>query len=444
VPATRVPPSPPGHLLGGHLHEFRHDRLGFFTRCARQYGDFVPLRLGPIRAVLLNHPDYFEYVLVSHNHNFIKHRGLRMNRLLLGNGLLTSDGDFWLRQRRLAQPAFKPSRIAAYGETMVAYAERLLAGWKPGETRDLQPEMTRLTLEITAKTLFGADVAGDAADIGAALADALASFDVRISSWFPLPYWVPTPTNRRLVRAVKRLDEIVYRIINERRASGEDKGDLLSMLLHAQDDEGGAMSDKQLRDETMTLFLAGHETTALALTWTFYLLAQNPYAEGKLREELAEVLGGRAPTVADLPRLRYAEHVATESMRLYPPAYAFGREALADCEIGGYPVRKGTTLFLSQWVMHRDPRFYDEPERFLPERWADGLLQRLPRFAYFPFSGGPRQCIGDRFAMMEAVLIVATVAQRYRFALVPGHPVVPRPSMTLRPQHGIKVVLRAP
>jgi cytochrome P450 len=366
-----------------------------------------------------------------------------MNRLLLGNGLLTSDGDSWLRQRRLAQPAFKPSRVAAYGETMVAYAERLIAGWKAGETRDLQPEMTRLTLEITAKTLFGADIGTDAADVGAALADALASFDVRVSSWFPLPYWVPTPTNRRLVKAVKRLDAIVYRIINERRAGGEDRGDLLSMLLQAQDDEGGAMSDKQLRDETMTLFLAGHETTALALTWTFYLLAQSADAEAKLRTELAAVLGGRSPTVADLPRLRWTEHVVTESMRLYPPAYAFGREALADCEIGGYPVRKGTTLFLSQWVMHRDPRYYDEPERFLPERWAGGLMQRLPRFAYFPFSGGPRQCIGDRFAMMEAVLIVAAVAQRYRFALVPGHPVVPKPSMTLRPQHGIKVVLHA-
>jgi cytochrome P450 len=442
VPATRLPPSPPGRLLSGHLHEFRHDRLGLLTRCARQYGDFVPLRLGPIRAVLLNHPDFFEYVLVSHNHNFIKHRGLRMNRLLLGNGLLTSDGDFWLRQRRLAQPAFKPSRVAAYGETMVAYAERLLAGWKPGETRDLQPEMTRLTLEITARTLFGADIGTDAADVGAALADALASFDVRVSSWFPLPYWVPTPSNRRLTKAVRRLDAIVYRIINERRAGGEDKGDLLSMLLQAQDDEG-AMSDKQLRDEAMTLFLAGHETTALALTWTFYLLAQNPDAERKLRAELAAVLAGRPPTVADLPRLRFAEHVVTESMRLYPPAYAFGREALSDCEIGGYPVRKGTTLFLSQWVMHRDPRYYDEPERFLPERWAGGLLQRLPRFAYFPFSGGPRQCIGDRFATMEAVLVVATVAQRYRFELVPGHPVVPKPSMTLRPQHGIKVVLHA-
>jgi cytochrome P450 len=394
-----------------------------------------------MRVILLVHPDAVEQVLVTDNHNYRKHYGLRMNRLLLGKGLLTSDGEFWLRQRRLAQPAFLRQRIAGYGETMVAYTERLLAGWRADETRDLQVEMTRLTLEITGKTLFGADVGGDAADVGRAMADALDSFEKRVSSLFPLPYWVPTATNRRLIRAVHCLDEILYRFIKERRASSEQWDDLLSLLLHAHDEEGDRMTDQQVRDEAMTLFLAGHETTALALAWTGYLLAQHPEAEEKLRAELRAVLGDRAPTVADLPRLPYAERVVLESMRLYPPAWAIGREALHDTEIGGYPVRKGTTLFMSQWVTHRDPRWFDEPERFHPDRWAGGLAQRLPKFAYFPFGGGPRLCIGNTFALMEAVLVVATIFRQFRYELVPGHPVTLAPAMTLRPRDGVRVML---
>jgi cytochrome P450 len=439
---VRVPPGPPGRFLTGHQKAFRKDRLGFLTRCAREYGDVVGLRLGPMRVMLLVHPDAIEQVLVTDNHNYRKHYGLRMNRLLLGNGLLTSDGEFWLRQRRLSQPAFHRQRIAGYGETMVAYTQRLLAGWRDGETRDLHVEMTRLTLEITGKTLFGADVGGDAADVGRAMADAMASFEKRVSSLFPLPYWVPTATNRRLKRAVRCLDEILYRFIKERRASSEQWDDLLSLLLHAHDEEGGSMTDKQLRDEAMTLFLAGHETTALALGWTGYLLAQHPEATEKLRAELQEVLGGRAPTVADLPRLPYTERVVLESMRLYPPAWGIGREALRDTEIGGYPVRKGTTLFLSQYVTQRDPRWFDEPERFHPDRWAGGLAQRLPKFAYFPFGGGPRVCIGNTFALMEAALVVATIFRQFRYELVPDFPVVPAPVMTLRPKNGIHVVLR--
>jgi cytochrome P450 len=440
---VRVPPRPPGRFLSGHSKAFRQDRLGFLTRCAREYGDVVALRIGPMRVLLLVHPDHIEQALVTDNHNFRKHYGLRMNTLLLGNGLLTSDGAFWLRQRRLAQPAFQRQRIAGYAETMVAYTERLLAGWREGETRDLQTEMTRLTLEITGKTLFGADVGGEAPDVGRAMADAMDSFEKRVSRLFPLPYWVPTATNRRLLRAVRRLDEIIFRFIKERRACAEERDDLLSLLLHARDeDDGGQMTDQQLRDEAMTLFLAGHETTALALAWTGYLLAQHPGEEEKLRAELGAVLGGRAATAADLPRLAFTERVVLESMRLYPPAYAIGREALGDTEIGGYPVRKGTTLFLSQWVTHRDPRWFGEPERFHPDRWANGLAQRLPKFAYFPFGGGPRLCIGNTFALMEAVLVVATIFQQFRYELIPDHPVTPWPAMTLRPKHGIRVVLR--
>lgn len=434
------PPGPPGHLLLGNLPEFKRDMLGFIRMCAREYGDVVPLRLGPVRALLLSHPDAIETVLVKNNRMFTKHFSLRLNRLLLGNGLLTSEGDFWLRQRRLAQPAFHRGRVALYGEIMVAYTERLLATWREGETRDIHAEMTRLALEIVVKTLFDADVAREASDIGAAFQAALASFDTR--QWLPIPEWVPTPGNVRLWPVIRRLNAIIYGLIEQRRRTGHTSGDLLSLLLEAQDEEDGSrMTDKQLRDEVATLFLAGHETTALALTWTWYLLAQHRDVEAKLVSEVETVLGGRAPTVADLPSLRYAEMVVLESMRLYPPAYGIGREAIHACEVAGYRVAAGTTIFMSQWVVHRDSRFFEEPEDFRPNRWAGDLPKRLPKFAYFPFGGGPRVCIGSSFAFMEAILVLATIAPRFRMTLVPGHPVTPWPSLTLRPEHGIRAVL---
>jgi cytochrome P450 len=459
---VRLPPGPRGGFLLGSLREFRRDTLGFFTHLAREYGDCVCFRAAFRRVYLLNHPDLIESVLVTQSHNFIKHYVLRLLRPTMGNGILLSEGDFWLRQRRLVQPAFHRSRINAYGDIMVAYAERMLAGWQHGETRDIHADMMRLTLEIVAKTLFDADVTGQAREVGEALEEGMKTFVRRWKSIYPLPEWIPTPNNLKIKRVSRRLDRIIYRIIQERRASGEDRGDLLSMLLHAQDeDDGGGengdrtpeikgpvpvfapgrMTDKQLRDEAMTLFLAGHETTASALSWTWYLLALHPEVEARLGAELREVLGGRAPTVADLPRLRYAEHVVTEAMRLYPPVYAFGREAVRACSLGDFHVPAGMTVVMSQWVVHRDPRYFENPEKFLPERWADGLAKRLPKFAYFPFSGGPRVCIGNTFAMMEAILILATMAQKFRFTLLPDHPVVPRTTVTLRPEHGIKGVL---
>ena len=438
------PRGPKGHFLTGSLPEFSRDRLGFLTACAREYGDLVPFRLGPRPFMLLSHPDHVEYVLVANNDNFRKHYLLRMNRLLLGNGLLTSEGDLWLRQRRLAQPAFHRQRIAAYGAVMVQYAERMLAAWRDGEGRDVHADMSRLTLEIVAKTLFDADVAGEAGQVGAALEVVLDTFIARMDSLLMLPEGVPTPTNLRRQRAVRQLDEIVYGIIARRRAGGEDRGDLLSMLLRARDeDDGGRMTDKQLRDEAMTLFLAGHETTAIALSWTWYLLARHPAVVAKLEAELDGTLGGRAPTVADLPRLPYAGMVVSEAMRLYPPAYAFGREAIGDCQIGGYRVAAGTTLIMSPWVLHRDRRFFDEPEAFDPDRWADDLAKRLPKYAYFPFGGGPRLCIGASFATMEATLLLATIARRSRLAIASDAPITPRPAITLRPKDGVRVVLRA-
>jgi cytochrome P450 len=403
----------------------------------------VSIWIGPRLVVQLNHPDLIEQVLVTANRSLKKNFfALRHLHPVLGNGLITSEGDFWLRQRRLAQPAFHRDCIAAYGASMVAYAERMLANWRDGETRDVHADMMRLTLEIAAKTLFDADVGGVAQEVGAAFTVVQDVFNSRFESLMPLPVWIPTPGNVRLRQSVRHLDHIIYNIIQQRRASGDDRGDLLSRMLHARDEDGSQMTDRQLRDETMTLFLAGHETTAIALSWTWFLLAQHPDVEAKLADELRAVLGGRMPTVTDLPRLRYAEMVVLESMRLYPPAYAVGRETVEGFELGGYRLPAGTALLTVQWVVHRDPRYYVEPDVFNPDRWADGLAKRLPRYAYFPFSGGPRVCMGSSFAMMEAVLVLATVAQQYRFTLLPGHPVVPKPSITLRPKHGIKMVLR--
>jgi cytochrome P450 len=257
------------------------------------------------------------------------------------------------------------------------------------------------------------------------------------------PSWLPTLRNIRAALATRRLDKIMYRIIGQRRIAGRDAGDLLSMLLHAQDEDGSRMTDRQLRDEVITLFLAGHETTALTLSWTWWLLAQHPQTEAKVHVELDAVLGGRTPTLEDLPKLRYLDRVITESMRLYPPAWGMARLAIEDAEIGGYKIRKGCGVSLSQWVVHRDPRWYESPEEFRPERWEGDLLKRLPRFAYFPFGGGPRQCIGNSFALMEAALILATIAQKFRLRLVPGHTVAPLASITLRPRHGIRVTLEA-
>jgi cytochrome P450 len=437
-----LPPGPRGRWLSGSLPDFTRDRLGFLRRCAQDYGDIVAVRFGPRRVFLVFQPDAIEEVLVTQARNFTKHFALRLNPLVLGNGLLTSEGDFWLRQRRLAQPAFHRNQIAAYAAVMVGYTQRMLAGWSAGQRCDILTEMTRLTLAIAAKTLFDAEVGAEADTVGSALQLLQTNFVARFNSLLPLPIWLPTPRNLRLKRAVRRLDEILYGFIRQRRQSGTDRGDLLSLLLHARDeDDGSRMTDRQLRDEAMTLFLAGHETTALTLSWAWYLLACHPEAEERLLAEVLAVLAGRAPTVADLPRLRYAEAVVQEALRLYPPAHVIGREAIHDCEIGGYRVPAGTTLLMSQWVVHRDARYFEQPEAFRPERWTGDLAQRLPKYAYFPFGGGPRVCIGNTFAMIETVLVLATIAPRFRFTVLPDPPVIPWPTFTLRPKHGIPAVL---
>ena len=439
----KFPPGPSTGLKRWSLGPLNNgDPLKYFTGLMREYGDIVSLRVLNFRILLLNHPDHIEDVLVNHPRKFVKGRVLQANKRVFGRGLLTSEGDFWLRQRRLAQPAFHRARIASYASTMVEYTERLLHDWQDGEERDIHKEMMRLTLQIVGKTLFDADVERDAQEVGKSL-ELLLELGANFRRTIFIPHWLPTPTNLRQERAIRQIEKVLYRIIAEKRASGRDSGDLLSMLLAAQDDDGSRMTDQQLRDEAITLFLAGHETTANTLSWTWWLLAQNPAVEAKLHAELRTLLGGRAPSLDDLPKLVYTNHIITESMRLYPPAWGTARTAIEDHEIAGYAVPKGSGVSFAQWTVHRDARWYDAPEEFRPERWEGDLLKRNPKFAYFPFGGGPRQCIGNSFALMETALTLATIAQQYRFRLVKGHPVVPLASITLRPRYGIRVVMES-
>jgi cytochrome P450 len=403
----------------------------------REYGDIVTMRYYNFRVYFVSHPDYIEQVLVTDNRKFIKGRILRKNKQLFGNGLLTSEGDFWLRQRRLAQPAFHRGRVASYADTMVRYAARMASEWSNGDERDIHAEMMRLTLSIVAKTLFDADVDREAQRVGHAL-EAIMQLNSDFRKLILTPTWLPTPRKIRATFATQKLNRIVYRFIEERRASGVDNGDLLSMLLAARDDDGSRMTDRQLRDESITIFLAGHETTANALAWTWMLLAQNPHVESKLHEELDRVLQARTPTLDDLPNLSYTSQIITESLRLYPPAWGMARVAIEDTEIAGFPIPKGCGVSLAQWVVHRDPRWFEAPLEFRPERWEGDFAKRLPRFAYFPFGGGPRQCIGNNFAVMEAGLLLATLAQQFRISLLPGKEIIPAASITLRPKTGIR------
>jgi cytochrome P450 len=440
---TAHPPGPKRRLFGGNFIAFRRDSLSFLERLAREYGDIVYFRVGPQEVFFLNHPDYVKDVLVTHHRSFMKGRALQRTKRLLGEGLLTSEGEFHRRQRRLAQPSFHRGRIAAYGDVMTAYGARISEDWRDGETLDISQEMMKLTLAIVGKTLFDADVESEAQEIGRALTDMMNLFNVLLLPFSEYLDKLPLPQTRRFHRAKERLDATIYRMIAERRRSGADRGDLLSMLLLAQDEEGmsGSMTDEQVRDEAMTIFLAGHETTANALTWTWYLLSQHPEVEAKLHEELDTVIGSRLPTTADVPQLPFTEMVLAESMRLYPPAWALGRLATEDYEVGGYIVPTGALVLLSQYVMHRDARYFPDPLRFDPQRWTQDARESRPQFSYFPFGGGTRRCIGEGFAWMEGILLIATLALNWRMRLAPDHPVELKPVITLRPKHGMRMTL---
>ena len=443
------PPGPRGLPIMGTTFMASSDSTRTLTRWARDYGDVVYYHLFDLQFYVLFHPQDVERVLTGKTGNFVKGITSVANPELFGNGLLTSDGDFWRRQRRLSNPAFHRQSLARYAEITVEEAARLMDGWKHGEKRNIHNDMMNVTLRIVLRSLFGSELGENMRVIEPALDRIMVSSSGFHSVAFFLR--IPTPTRKRHFLAVEKLNEVVYALIargREKLKDGEGSAqeasgakDLLTLLLTARDDDGNSMSDQQLRDEVITLLLAGHETTALNLSWTWYLLAKYPDVEKKLHAELDAVLGGRPPSAADLPKLQYTDRVIRETLRLYPPAWRIFRRTEEPLEVGEYVLPAGANIVLSQWVTQRDPRWFSEPDRFHPDRWSEESAAKLPRFAYFPFGGGPRVCIGAGFAMMEATLLLATIAQRFRMRLAPAQRIEPLASITLRPKNGIHVEL---
>lgn len=442
------PSGPPGHFLLGCAKQLRQQGgHQFALNNARQYGDICYYRLLNWPIYMVNHPDHIKYVLQDNHRNYGKNTlAYRILRVILGTGLVTSDGSFWLRQRRLAQPAFQRQRIEGFATTMTRASMDLIDSWesvaKNGSTIDLAQDLTRLTLRIAGETLFNIDLTDTADTVGQAVSLGLQETIARLGRPLSLPLRIPTPANRQFLAARDALDKIVYGVIADRRATPSDHGDLLSMFMLAEDEETGErMTDQQLRDEVMTMMLAGHETTANALIWTWVVLAQHPDVEAQLVNELNHVLGGRPPTMTDLPQLSYTLQVIQESMRLYPPIYIFSRSATQDDEIAGYRIPAGSTVSMSPYAMHRHPDYWVDPDRFNPSRFTPNAIAQRHRFAYIPFAAGPRQCIGNTFALTELQLILAAVAQRYRVVLDPDHEIEPVAAITLRPRTGVRVTL---
>jgi cytochrome P450 len=436
---TAVPPPGPRLPIFGALVGPGRDPLAMFTSYARDYGDVAFFKLAGERCYLINDPALIKDVLVTHQRNFTKSRGLERAKKLLGNGLLTAEGQTHLRHRRLLQPAFHRDRIAGYAQVMIDYAAGMSGRWQHGATLDIAREMMRVTLSIAGKTLFGTDVESEADEVGAAVTDVLKSFWLNVLPGADLLEKLPIPALRRAHASRQRLDALIYKMIADRRASGADHGDLLSMLIAAQEDDGGGLTDEEVRDEAITILLAGHETTANALMWTLYLLSQNAEASRRLHDELDRLLGGHLPAPGDYQQLVYTRRVVTEAMRLYPPAWVIGRRAIAAYPLADYVVPPRAIVFMSPYVMHRDGRFYPDPLCFHPDRWTPEFEAALPKFAYFPFGGGARQCIGEQFAWMEGVLVLATIASRWRLELDPAQRVVPQPLVTLRSRYGMNM-----
>jgi cytochrome P450 len=435
------PQGPKNPPFVGHLRAFRSNPLAFLIKAAREHGDLVYFRVAAQHMYLVNHPDYVREILVTNQGNFLKSRALQRAKVLLGEGLLTSEGQHHLRQRRLVQPAFHRERLAGYAAAMSETAVRARQRWPAGTAMDVSAEMAKLTLSVVAKTLFSADVESEASEIGEAMTAALEMFQLLVMPFSELLVKLPLPSVRRFQKGRALLDSTIYSLVRERRASGRDTGDLLSMLLFAHDEEkdGAGMTDEQVRDEALTLFLAGHETTANALTWTWYLLSQHPQVEQRLHAELDAVLQGRAPELADVPQLRYAEMILAEALRLYPPAWAIGRMAKQPFSLGDVEIPANSICILSPYLMHRDARWFPDPEKFDPERWTPEAREARPKFAYYPFGGGARVCIGERFAWMEGVIVMAAIAQKWRLRLMPGQLAEPLPLITLRVKNGLRM-----
>lgn len=436
-------PGPKGKLITGHSKEFISDTLGFLTRLANEYGEVAKIRFGPFHNVyLISNSDLIKQVLVTKHKSFLKSKDFSALKPVLGEGLITSEKEYHMRQRRLIQPSFKKSHISNYGQDMIDITMDYISTWKNREERIITEDMMSLTLSIISKTMFSMRLKEGYGMLGEPI-EAFMRIAVKRMRTLQMPLWVPTKNNREYKIAKQRLDKVIYSVIEKRRTEAERHEDMLGILMDARDDEDGlAMTDKQLRDELMTIFLAGHETTANALSWTLYLLSQHPDVETKLFNEIDSVIGNRNLTPGDFMKLTYTQNVIYESMRIYPPVYVIQREVAEDVVIGGYLFKKGDMILLSQYVMHHKPEYFDNPDSFKPERFENNFMKTLPPFAYFPFGGGPRVCIGNHFAVMEAVLVLACIAQRYRIRLAPDHhEVKPLPSITLRPKRGLRMVV---
>lgn len=444
IPSNNLPPSVKPSFLGGHFLQFRRSPIGFLTELSR-LGDISFFRMGGQPAYLINHPDLARDMLVVNAHKFHKGRALLRAKKLLGEGLLTNEGESHLSQRRMIQPAFHRERIKFYAAAMTEAAAKMAGEWRDGEVREVDKEMMRLTLNIVGKTLFDQNVEDETDEIGNAMTTLVGLFDYLLLPFSEILEKLPIPHTRRFNHAKETLDKIIYGFINERRASGEDKGDLLSMLLQAQDvDTGARMSDEQVRDECLTLFLAGHETTANALTFAFYLLSQNPEKEKKFHAELDALFpNNELPQPEDYPRLKYTEAVLAEAMRLCPPAWVVGRLAIEEHEIGGYKIPKGSLVLVSMYILQRDKRFWEDAEVFQPERFLreNAVKEAGQKFIYFPFGAGVRRCVGEQFAWMEGVLLLATLARKWKLSLLPEQKFGLSPMMTLRPKFGMKMLV---
>jgi cytochrome P450 len=437
----RFPPGLQRNLLWFALRKLRPaNPILLFQQLARDYGDIAHYKIGWNHIVFLNHPDYIREVLVVQNDNFIKERTVRRTKMLLGEGMITSESAQHRTQRQVAQPAFHRQRVPEYANTMVREAERMREKWSAGEQRDIVIDMMHLTLSVVAQTLFATDLREEANELAEAINRIMGLYNFLVI--LPAAEWlvhVRPPGLAAFVRARKRIDAVVYRMIAAHRLQNRDGSSLLDLMIAASPDQSAA-SEQSLRDQVITIFLAGYETVANALSWTWYLLSQNPECERRFHEEIDRELLGRLPAFDDLPRLRYVEMVLAESMRLFPPAWAMGRSARSDFQLGEYSLPAKTTVLISQFVTHRDARYFPDPLRFDPERFTPEAKSRRAKFAYFPFGAGVRQCIGESFAQMEGVLLLATIAQTWKLRLMPGHPVEPQPLITLRPKYGMKMV----
>ncbi len=443
----KSPAGPRPYPLVGNLLGIRKDPLRYFTKVSRDYGDVVPIHMGTERILFINRPGYVKHILQDNHANYCKSKFYRKLRPILGNGMLLAEGDTWLKLRRVAQPAFQGPRLEAMAAAVVEATTDMLGRWERygggKQTLDICPEMMRLALDVVFRTLMNVRLGDESQTVYAALGGVLREAERRIWEMTNLAEHLPTRRNREFRKSLQVLDGIVYKVIDERRKNPNEHDDLLSMLMAAYDDPDSPLeSARQLRDEVMSFIMGGHETTAAALAWAWYLLSKNPAVAGRLRDEVHSVLGDRQPTYHDLQDLSYTKAVFQEAARLYPPVWTMSRTALDDDELGPHRVRKGTTVMLCHYAIHRNPRYWENPEGFDPERFLDAGAEERHRFAYFPFGGGPRGCIGSRFALMEGPMVLAMVARAFKLELASDIPVVPEPTITLRPRGGIEMTVR--